>query len=129
MIRGSLRLSAAGGEMALIPVELPWTKTEVLEGTTVGELLDSGPTDALDVVAACVNRRVVALDFPIECPSLVEPVGARSREGEEVVWRTAALLLHGVARRLFPKARLHVGQSLRGVRYRSWCYWPLAPWG
>jgi hypothetical protein len=49
--------------MALIPVELPWTKTEVLEGTSVGELFDAGPTEDLDVVAACVNRRVVALDF------------------------------------------------------------------
>lgn len=100
--------------MALIPVELPWTKTEVLEGTTVGELLDAGPTEGLDVVAACLNHRVVALDFPIECPSHVEPVGAISREGEEVVRRTATLLLHGIARKLFPEARLHVGQSLRG---------------
>jgi uridine kinase len=100
--------------MALIPVELPWTKTEVLEGTIVGELLDAGPTEHLDVVAACVNRRVVALDFPIECPSRVDPVGSSSREGEEVVRRTATLLLHGIARKLFPNARLHVGQSLRG---------------
>ena len=98
----------------LIPVELPWTKTEVLEGTTVGELLDSGPTEGLDIVAACLNRRVVGLDFPIECPSRVEPVSAASREGEEVVRRTATLLLHGVARKLFPRARLHVGQSLKG---------------
>ena len=56
----------------------------------------------------------MALDFPIECPSRVEPVDAASREGEEVVRRTATLLLHGVARKLFPNARLHVGQSLRG---------------
>ena len=100
--------------MALIPVELPWTKTEVLEGTIVGELFDAGPTEGLDIVAACVNRRVVALDFPIESPSHVEPVVSSSREGEEVVRRTATLLLHGVAKRLFPLARLHVGQSLRG---------------
>lgn len=98
----------------LIPVELPWGRTEVLEGTIVDELFDAGPTDGLDVVAACVNHRVVALDFPIECPSRVEPVDAASREGEEVVRRTATLLLHGVARRLFPRARLHVGQSLKG---------------
>ncbi len=98
----------------LIPVELPWTKTEVLEGTIVGELFDAGPTEGMDVVAACVNSRVVALDFPVESPSRVEPVDAASREGEEVVRRTATLLLHGVARKLFPKARLHVGQSLKG---------------
>jgi len=100
--------------MALIPVQLPWTSTEVLEGTRVGELLDAGPTEGLDVVAACVNRRVVALDFALESPSRVEPVDASSREGEEVVRRTATLLLHGVARKLFPGARLHVGQSLKG---------------
>jgi uridine kinase len=100
--------------MALIPVELPWAKTEALAGTSVGELLDAGPASGLEVVAACVNHRVVALDFPIECPSRVEPVGATSREGEEVVRRTATLLLHGVARKLFPTARLHVGQSLKG---------------
>ena len=105
---------SAGSGLALIPVELPWTKTEVVEGTTVDELFDAGPTEGRDVVAACVNDRVVALDFPIECPSRVEPIDTASREGEEVVRRTAALLLHGVARRLFPKARLHVGQSLRG---------------
>jgi uridine kinase len=98
----------------LIPVELPWGKTEVLEGTIVDELFDAGPTEGLDVVAACVNRRVVGLDFPIECPSRVEPVDAASREGEEVVRRTATLLLHGVARKLFPLLRLHVGQSLKG---------------
>ena len=106
-------MSSSAGR-TLVPVELPWTKTEVAEGTTVDELFDAGPTDGLDVVAACVNSRVVALDFPIECPSRVEPVDAASKEGEEVVRRTATLLLHGVARRLFPKARLHVGQSLRG---------------
>jgi len=105
---------SAGAGTTLIPVELPWGKTEVAEGTTVDELFDAGPTEGLDVVAACVNRRVVALDFPVESPSRVEPVGAASKEGEEVVRRTATLLLHGVARRLFPKARLHVGQSLRG---------------
>ncbi len=105
---------SAGAGLALIPVELPWTKTEVVEGTTVDELFDAGPTEGRDVVAACVNDRVVALDFPIECPSRVAPVDASSREGEEVVRRTATLLLHGVARKLFPKARLHVGQSLRG---------------
>ncbi len=98
----------------LIAVELPWGKTEVLEGTIVDELFDAGPTEGLDVVAACVNHRVVALDFPIECPSRVEPVDASSREGEEVVRRTATLLLHGVARKLFPGLRLHVGQSLKG---------------
>lgn len=105
---------SAGSGLALIPVELPWTKTEVVEGTTVDELFDAGPTEGRDVVAACVNDRVVALDFPIECPSRVAPVDASSREGEEVVRRTATLLLHGVARKLFPKTRLHVGQSLRG---------------
>jgi uridine kinase len=105
---------SAGSGLALIPVELPWTKTEVVEGTTVDELFDAGPTEGRDVVAACVNDRVVALDFPIECPSRVQPIDTASREGEEVVRRTATLLLHGVARRLFPKARLHVGQSLRG---------------
>jgi uridine kinase len=105
---------SSGRDMPLIPVELPWTKTEVLEGTTVDELFDAGPTEGLDVVAACINNRVVGLDFPIECPSRVEPVDASSKEGEEVVRRTATLLLHGVARRLFPKARLHVGQSLKG---------------
>jgi uridine kinase len=100
--------------MALIPVELPWAKTEALVGTSVGELLDAGPASGHEIVAACVNHRVVALDFPIECPSRVEPVEATSREGEEVVRRTATLLLHGVARKLFPGARLHVGQSLKG---------------
>lgn len=100
--------------MALIPVELPWAETEALAGTSVGELLDAGPAKGRDVVAACVNHRVVALDFPVECPSRVEPVEATSREGEEVVRRTATLLLHGVARRLFPRLRLHVGQSLKG---------------
>lgn len=105
---------SAGAGLALVPVELPWTKTEVVEGTTVDELFDAGPTESLDVVAACVNSRVVPLDFAIECPSRVEPVDSASKEGEEVVRRTATLLLHGVARKLFPKARLHVGQSLRG---------------
>lgn len=105
---------SAGAGTTLIPVELPWGKTEVAEGTTVDELFDAGPTEGMDVVAACVNRRVVALDFPVESPSRVEPVDAASKEGEEVVRRTATLLLHGVARRLFPKVRLHVGQSLRG---------------
>ena len=46
---------SAGSGLALILVELPWTKTEVVEGTTVDELFDAGPTEGLDVVAEAVR--------------------------------------------------------------------------
>jgi uridine kinase len=95
-------------------VRLPWGTTEIDSGTTAGEVLLGGPAQAGEIVAALVNCRIVGLDFPLEAPSLLEPVLASSLEGEEVVRRTATLLLHAVCRRLYPKARLQVGQSLRG---------------
>jgi uridine kinase len=100
--------------MGTLKVHLPWGDTEIDSGTTAGEVLLAGPAPAGEIVAALVNCRIVGLDFPIEAPSLLEPILATSLEGEEVVRRTATLLLHAVCRRLYPKARLQVGQSLRG---------------
>jgi len=100
--------------MALVQVSLPWGATEVREGTPVGEILSAGPQDDNDVVAARLNHRLVSLDCKVEVSCLVEPVRADCAEGEEVVRRTAGLLLHGVCRQLYPKLRLQVGQSLRG---------------
>ncbi len=100
--------------MGMIQVELPWGSTEVLEGTRVSDVLSAGPGEEVEAVAACVNARLVGLDFVLEAPSRVEPVGPTSLEGEEVVRRTATLLLHGVCKKLYPLARLKVGQSLRG---------------
>lgn len=105
--------------MALIPVDLPWGRTEVVEGTTVGEAIQAGPIEGREIVAARVNQRVVGLDFVLEVPSGVEPVDADSHEGEEVVRRTAQLLFHAVARNLYPGVRLAVGQSLRGGYHYS----------
>lgn len=103
--------------MALVRVVLPWGSTEVLEGTSVGEVLAAGPQNGDEVIAARINKRLVALDSRVEAACQVEPVAARSLEGEEVVRRTAAVLLHGVCHQLFPEARLKVGQSLRGGYY------------
>lgn len=100
--------------MGLIPVDLPWGRTEVLEGTTVGEVISAGPVEGREIVAACVNQRLVGLDFDVEVPCTVEPVDVDSSEGEEVVRRTAQLLFHAVARKHYPATRLSVGQSLRG---------------
>ncbi len=102
--------------MALVQVNLPWGDTEVLEGTTVGEVLRAGlDNQALEsLVAAKLNHRLVGLDCEVETMCEVEPVLADSMEGEEVVRRTAALLLHGVCHDMFPELRLQVGQSLRG---------------
>ncbi|MDY0062464.1 MAG: nucleoside kinase [Myxococcota bacterium] len=103
--------------MALVKVMLPWGTTEVVDGTPVGEILSAGPANGDEVVAARINNRLVALDARIEAACEVTAVKAHSSEGEEVVRRTAALLLHGVCRQLFPEARLKVGQSLRGGYY------------
>jgi uridine kinase len=100
--------------MGTIQVRLPWGTTEVDSGTTAGEVLLGSPSGNGETVAALVNHRIVGLDFAIEAPSHLEPILAHSLEGEEVVRRTATLLLHAVCRRLYPKARLQVGQSLRG---------------
>ena len=100
--------------MGTLHVHVPWGETEIDSGTTAGEVLLSGPASPGEIVAALVNCRIVGLDFPIEAPSRLEPVLFDSLEGEEVVRRTATLLLHAVCKRLYPKARLQVGQSLRG---------------
>jgi uridine kinase len=100
--------------MATVSVHLPWGTTEVDSGTTAGEILLGGPPASGETVAAIVNYRIVGLDFPIEAPSRLEPILSSSLEGEEVVRRTATLLLHAVCRRLYPGTRLQVGQSLRG---------------
>lgn len=102
-----------------LQVRLPWGVTEVDAGTTAGEILLSGLQAGSETVAALVNHRIVGLDFPVEAPSLVEPVAAASPEGGEVVRRTATLLLHAVCHRLYPGARLQVGQSLRGGYHYS----------
>lgn len=100
--------------MALVQVSLPWGSTEVLEGTAVGEILSAGPTNDNDIVAARLDHRVVGLDCRVEVSCRVDPVRTDAPEGEEVVRRTAALLLHGACRQLYPNLRLQVGQSLRG---------------
>ena len=105
--------------MPLVTVLTPHGQTEVESGTSVGEVLLAGGGDATELVAALVNRRIVGLDFPVEAPSRVEPILAPSIEGEEVIRRTASLLLHAVCRRLYPNARLQVGQSLRGGYHYS----------
>lgn len=105
--------------MGLISVELPWGANEVLEETPVSEVLFSGPVQSQEIIAAKVNSRLVGLDFKLEGPCRVEPVETDSVEGEEVARRTAALLFHSIARKLYPKLRLQVGQSLRGGYHYS----------
>ncbi len=100
--------------MPLVSVQLPWGSTEVLEGTSVGEALSAGPENGSEIVAARLNARLVGLDCRIETSCSIAPVRAATMDGEEVVRRTATLLLHGVCHQLFPKLRLQVGQSLRG---------------
>ena len=103
--------------MSRVTVELPWGSTEVLEGTTVGEILSAGPEMEDDLVAACLNERLVGLDSKVETRCKIHPVAARSIEGEEVVRRTTAVLLHGICQKLYPDVRLQVGQSLCGGYY------------
>lgn len=100
--------------MALVSVTLPWGETEVEEETSVGEVLLAGATLPGELVAANVSGRLVGLDHRLEGESRVEPVFADSMEGEEVARRTAALLFHAICQKLYPNARVRVGQSLRG---------------
>jgi len=97
-------------------------RTQVTSGTTVAQfLLQRLGAVPVDVLAALVNRRLVALDFPLRGGTVeLAVVRAGSREGEAVARRSAALVLLEAARDLYPEARLVVGQSLSGGYFYSW---------
>ena len=105
-----------------VVVSFAGERRRVPSGTTVEQFLTQvhGAVPD-DVLAALVNRRLVALDFPLRGFQVdLEPVHASSRHGEAVARRSASLVLLEAARELYPEAHLAVGQSLGGGYFFSW---------
>ncbi len=105
-----------------VVVSFAGERRRVPSGTTVEQFLTQvhGAVPD-DVLAALVNRRLVALDFPLRGFQVdLEPVRASSRHGEAVARRSASLVLLEAARELYPEAHLAVGQSLGGGYFFSW---------
>jgi uridine kinase len=106
----------------MVVVSFAGERRQVRTGITVGEFLAEWYGEApADVLAMLVNRRLVMLDFPLRGLHVeLEAVRSSSRVGEEVLRRSASLILLEAARELYPEARLTVGQSLGGGYFYSW---------
>ena len=113
-----------------VVVSFAGERRQVVSGTTVEEFLaqfyGSVPDD---ILASLVNRRLVALDFPLRGFQVaLEAVRLSSRQGEAVARQSASLVLLEAARELYPEARLAVGQSIGGGYFFTWqASTPLTP--
>jgi uridine kinase len=113
-----------------VVVSFAGERRQVVSGTTVEHFLaqfyGSVPED---ILACLVNRRLVALDFPLRGFQVaLEAVRRSSRQGEAVDRQSASLVLLEAARDLYPEARLAVGQSLGGGYFFTWqASTPLTP--
>ncbi|MBI5534035.1 MAG: nucleoside kinase [Deltaproteobacteria bacterium] len=86
---------------------------EVPYRTPVGEVIrDHTATGAYAVLAAIVQQRCVDLSFPICAPTTIVPVDYTMREGVLVYRHTASLILLEAVRRIFPGARVTIGQAM-----------------
>ncbi|OYW03965.1 MAG: hypothetical protein B7Z61_10385, partial [Acidobacteria bacterium 37-71-11] len=105
-------------------------RRQVVSGTTVEQFLAQFYGDVPEDILAClVNRRQVALDFPLRGFQVaLEAVRLASRQGEAVARQSASLVLLEAARDLYPEAHLAVGQSLGGGYFFTWqASTPLTP--
>ncbi len=112
----------AGVSQETVVVSFAGERRQVVSGTTVEEFLAQFYGSVPDDILAClVNRRQVALDFPLRGFQVaLEAVHGSSRQGEAVARQSASLVLLEAARELYPEAHLAVGQSLGGGYFFSW---------
>ncbi len=105
-----------------VVVSFAGERRQVATGITVEQFLAQFYGEVPpDILACLVNRRLVALDFPLVGLQVdLEAVRASSREGEAVARQSASLVLLEAAMELYPEAHLAVGQSLGGGYYFSW---------
>lgn len=86
----------------------------VVEGTPVAEVLGRIYLQEHEVVGATLNNHLVSLETPVDGDSLVRAVTPESREGQEILRRTASHVLHLLFRTRFPQFSFVIGQSLLG---------------
>jgi len=94
-------------------IEYRGTKRTVPRGITVTDLMRMYPhPDDPEVLAAVVNNRVVSLAAQLLRSGRVEPVSYGSRHGARIYRRHLTMMLYEVFHRLYPSARIQVGQSI-----------------
>lgn len=105
-----------------VVVSFAGERRQVVSGTIVENFLAQFYGSVPDDILAClVNRRLVALDFPLRGFQVaLEAVRRSSRQGEAVDRQSASLVLLEAARDLYPEAHLAVGQSLGGGYFFTW---------
>ncbi|MEW6280054.1 MAG: nucleoside kinase [Candidatus Eremiobacterota bacterium] len=97
-----------------IAVEFAGQTYHVPEGTTISEVLGQIYVEEHRVLGATLNNHLVSLDTRIDGDATVVAVTPHMREGQEILRRTAAHMLHYVCRKHYPEVRFTVGQSLMG---------------
>jgi uridine kinase len=86
-------------------------------GPTAGELLLEAGVAPEELIAATLNRHLVALHTEVSAGAKLAPVMKTDPAARGVLQQTASLLLHAAAGQLYPTLRLVVGQSLLGGHF------------
>ena len=94
-----------------ISIEVGGVTQSVPTGTRAGTLLPA-EIDGVQVVAALLDRKAIALDTPLSAGGVLEALLATHWEGERVVGESLALIALEAARRFDPGLALRVGPSI-----------------
>ncbi|MEK7704523.1 MAG: nucleoside kinase [Myxococcota bacterium] len=86
-------------------------------GSTVQEAISEVYGDDADIVGALLNNHLVSLATTLRGPAEVVPVRPTERDGEAILRRSVAHVLHTVATQDYPELKLEIGQALVGGWY------------
>jgi threonyl-tRNA synthetase len=99
--------------------------TRVPRGTPVREVLKSAGGGLSGVVAARVSGKIVDLSRALDADATVEPIGADSPEGLEVIRHSTAHLLAMAVQALYPGTQVTIGPVIEDGFYYDFA--PKAP--
>ncbi|MDJ0841383.1 MAG: nucleoside kinase [Acidobacteriota bacterium] len=92
-------------------------RVDVGSGATIMDLISPDRIRREDIVAAMMNHHLVSLHTPLMRQSKISPVTAYDPDGQAVVKRTVAHMMHSLLTEHFPQMTFVVGQSLLGGYY------------
>ena len=96
-----------------IRVNLDGKKMTAAVGTRISELLGRASSNGdLPILGAIANRRLTGLYRTLTADAVVQTLNYNCKHGAFIYRRSACLLLLAVAKELYPKAQVEIGQSL-----------------
>lgn len=103
----------------MIKVTLPdGSIKEVVESSTPYQIAQSISEGlARNVLAAVVNKKTVALNFPMEEDCTLRLLTWNDPEGKEVFWHSSAHLLAAAVKQLYPTAKFGIGPAIENGFY------------